>query len=105
MSLELSKQAAASLLASAKKERDYTQAMYQRAISSAKDYYRNYMRSVKDAAKHKQVVLDWDQIIEDLKGYEPDREMPSSIEELIEAIRFDITKGKDVDLENLVPNE
>lgn len=105
MSLELSKVVANTFLAQAKREKDQSRAMKQREISSAKNYYNNYMRAVKQAAKHQQAESEWVRVIEDLKDYEPDREMIYDLEEMIELIRKDISKGKDVLLEDLIPDE
>lgn len=105
MSLELSKVVAASFLAHAKHEKDTSRAMSQRYIASAKEHYANYLRAVKTAAKHQQESSEWVRVIEDLKNYEPDREMIYNLDEMVELIRKEISKGKDVPLEGLIPDE
>lgn len=98
MSLELSKKIAAVFLDSAKQQRSYVHAQMGRELAQARNYYRNYETALKRAAKYEQEVLDWDQTVADLKGYEPDREMPGDLEELTNKLRVIISKGKDEEL-------
>lgn len=105
MSLELSKVTATSILVYAKHQKDQNNAAARRHITSAKSYYANYMRDVKSAAKSQQEANEWERVIQDLKNYEPDRELSPALEEFIELIRKDISKGKDVLLKDLIPDE
>ena len=98
MSLEMSKKVAAVFLDSAKQQRGYVHAQMSRELAQARNYYRNYETALKRAAKYEQEVLDWDQTVDDLKGYVPDREMPGDLEELMTKLRVIISKGKDEDV-------
>lgn len=95
MTLELSKNLATSFLDYAKKARDYVKSSQRRDIEEARNYYRNYETALKRAAKKEQELLDWEIAVEALKSYEPDREMPGNIEDLMNNLRSMISKGRD----------
>lgn len=99
MPLELSKNAAKEVLDFAKKHKDYARSQMQRDLTEARNYYRSYELALKRAAKHEQEMLDWDKTVEDLKAYEPDREMPGDLDELIANLRVIVSKNRDVDEE------
>lgn len=95
MSLELSKNVATTFLAQAKREKDHARASMQRSISEARAYYNNYTTALKRAAKSNQEMLEWDQVVSDLKDYEPDREIVGNLEEILANLRNSVSRGTD----------
>lgn len=96
MSLELSKMAADIFLAQAKAEKDSRRAMLRRELYVAKDHFASYRRSLARASKYEQEAQEWEKVIEDLKGYQPDREMLGDLEEILIDLRNKVSKGTDI---------